>query len=180
MVTVIGYLLITAGIIILARKASAEMAGPAGKAPLEPIPIQVPAPGSIDALISAAAHKYSVNAALIKAVAMTESSLNPNATNPKDPSYGLMGIMPILAEDFGIVRDWHNVTAAELAMIKNPETNLNIGAWFLSKLLGKYSFDQAIQSYNVGEQGYKDGSRNSGYLANVTRYYNEFRNNTIG
>ncbi len=135
---------------------------------------------SIDQMVAAAASQYGVSAALVKAVAMVESSLNPNAQNPSDPSYGLMQIMPILAEDFGIVKDWHNPTAAEIAMIRDPQTNLRIGAWYLKRLTSKYEFDVAVQMYNVGEAGYKAGRRNENYLSKVKRYYNEFRNDSIG
>lgn len=134
---------------------------------------------TVDGMISYVSGKHGVPAALIKAVAMTESSLNPNATNPSDPSYGLMGIMPILAEDYGIVKDWHNATEAEIAMIKDPLTNLNIGAWHLSRLLKQYPFDDSIQMYNVGVSGFKSGRRNAEYLSRVKRYYNEYGNDTI-
>ena len=142
-----------------------------------------PAPdwsGSIDSMISYAASKYHVDANLVRAVAMTESSLNPNAVNPSDPSYGLMQIMPILAEDFGIVKDYHNPTAAEIAMIKDPQTNLRIGAWHLSRLLAEYPFDVAIQMYNVGERGFNEGRRAPDYLKKVKGYYDAYRNNSIG
>ena len=121
-----------------------------------------------------------MDAALVKAVARTESSLNPNASNSSDPSWGLMGIMPILAQDYGIVRDYRNPTAAEIAMIREPQTNLFIGAWNLSRLLKKYSFGIAVQMYNVGEKGYNvDGHRAPDYLEKVTGYYNEYRNNSV-
>lgn len=134
---------------------------------------------TVDGMISYASAKYRVNPALIKAVAMTESSLNPYASNPSDPSWGLMGIMPILAEDFGIVRDWHNPTVSEIAMIRDPLTNLRIGAWHLERLLAQYPFDDAIQMYNVGVSGFKSGRRNPDYLEKVKRYYNEYGNDPI-
>lgn len=136
--------------------------------------------GSLDSMISYAANKYNVDAALVRAVAMTESSLDPNAVNPSDPSYGLMQIQPILAEDFGIVKDYHNATEAEIAMIRDPLTNLRIGAWHLSRLLAKYPFDSAIQMYNVGERGFNEGRRAPEYLAKVKRYYDAYRNDSIG
>jgi soluble lytic murein transglycosylase-like protein len=137
-------------------------------------------PATIDAMIAVAASRYGVDAALVKAIAMTESSLNPRATNPSDPSYGLMQVMPILAQDYGIVKEWQKPTSAEIAMIYDPQTNLYIGSWFLAKLTKKYSRDVAIQMYNVGESGYLQGRRNSEYLARVRRYYDGIRNHTIG
>lgn len=160
-----------AALLFFAKKASGETTS-SGPAVLTPVPTITTEPESIENMISYAAAKYGVSSNLVRAVAKTESSLNPNATNPSDPSYGLMGIMPILAEDFGIVKDWHNPTLAEIAMIRDPQTNLNIGAWHLSRLLKQYSFDVAIQMYNVGITGYNNGARASGYLAKVKGYLN--------
>lgn len=121
------------------------------------------------------ADKYGIDAALIKAVIQNESSWDPQNRNPADPSYGLMGITPQLAQDFGIVKDWQNPTAAEIARIYDPDTNIMIGAGHLSDLLGSYDFDTAIQMYNVGISGFiVYGYRNAGYLAAVTDYYNQY------
>jgi soluble lytic murein transglycosylase-like protein len=172
---ILGVAAILASLIFFAKKAQGETG-------TQFIDFKTPPAGymTIPQMISMAATRYRVDAALVKAVAMTESSMNPNAANPSDPSYGLMQIMPILAEDFGIVKDWHNPTDAEIAMIKEPQTNLNIGTWHLSRLLLRYSLDVAIQMYNVGESGFNQGRRNADYLAKVKRYYDEYRNNPIG
>jgi len=134
-----------------------------------------PAADSIDSIIAENAKRYSVDPALIRAFIKVESDFNPNAVNPSDPSYGLMQIMPILAEDYGIVRDWRNVTEAEIAMIRVPSTNIRIGAWHISRLLNKYVFEEAVQMYNVGETGYKNGKRAADYLAKISRWYNEYK-----
>ena len=132
-------------------------------------------PDSIDAIIAENAKRYSVDPALIRAFIKVESDFNPNAVNPSDPSYGLMQITPMLAEDYGIVRDYHNPTEAEIAMIKVPSTNVRIGTWQISRLLSDYIFEIAVQMYNVGITGYKKGVRASDYLAKITRYYNEYK-----
>ena len=134
-----------------------------------------PAVETIDSIIASNARRYGVEEALIRAIIKVESDFNPNAVNPSDPSYGLMQIMPILAEDFGYVRDWRNVTEAEIAMIRLPETNVQIGTRFLGKLLGKYPQGVAIQMYNIGEAGYNSGHRAAEYLSKVTGYYNEYK-----
>lgn len=167
MLVLAGFGIIVAGLLILAKKAEG------GVSDLTSIPI-VQRGDDLDTLIAEAARKYSVPAALIKAIAMTESSLNPNAVNPSDPSYGLCQIMPILAEDYGIVRDWHNPTDAEIAMIKDPATNLRIAAWHLNRLMSKYTMDVSIEMYNVGESGWLQGRRNSNYVSRVKRFYNEY------
>jgi soluble lytic murein transglycosylase-like protein len=83
--------------------------------------------------------------------------------------------MPILAEDYGFVKDWRNATEAEIAMIRLPENNVQIGTRFLAKLLGKYPKETAVQMYNVGEAGYNLGRRASDYLAKVMRYYQDYK-----
>jgi soluble lytic murein transglycosylase-like protein len=130
---------------------------------------------SLDSLINENAARYGVPGALIKAVIRHESNFDPDAVNPSDPSYGLMQVMPILAEDFGLVKDWRNVTEAEIAMIKIPSKNVQIGSWFLGKLFKKYPLDTAIQMYNVGEAGFNSGHRNAAYLAKVKGYYNAYQ-----
>lgn len=111
--------------------------------------------------------------ALVKAVAKVESNFNPNAKNPLDPSYGLMQITPMLAEDYRLVNDWRNVTSLEIAKIMDINNNLDVACRHLS-YLSKYGFSQMVQSYNVGEWGYKTGVRNRDYLDKVKRWYNEY------
>jgi soluble lytic murein transglycosylase-like protein len=138
-------------------------------------PVAAPSVVTIDSIIADNANRYGVEEALVRAIIKVESDFNPNAVNPSDPSYGLMQIMPILAEDYGFVKDWHNVTEAEIAMIRLPENNVQIGTRFLAKLVKKYPQGVAIQMYNVGEAGYNSGHRAAEYLAKVTRWYNEYR-----
>ena len=171
MTLIVGFGLLMGALLLLVKKAETAT---------KTISATVASSETIDSMISYAAAKYGVETALVRAVAMTESSLNPNAVNPMDPSYGLMQVMPILAEDFGIVKDWHNPTPAEIAMIKDPQTNLRIGAWHLKRLLAKYPLPVAIQMYNVGEAGYNKGRRNEDYLNKVLGYYNDFRSNPVG
>lgn len=167
---ILGVGFVLAAVLLMAKKAEGATST---MKPLEPIPVREVE--TIDGLISYVAAKYKVSASLVKAVAMTESSLNPNATNPSDPSYGLMAIQPILAEDFGTVKEWQHPTEAELSMLMDPLTNLSIGAWQLHRLTSKYPLDTAIQMYNVGETGYNvKGYRNSKYLATVKSYLVKF------
>lgn len=150
-----------------------------GPKEMVPIPIQVPGgrEESLDEMIRRVANRYGVDPALVKAIIRQESNFNPYAVNPSDPSYGLMQIMPILGQDFGIVKEWQNPTESEIAMIKDPETNIRCGTWFLSTLLKDNPLDAAIQMYNVGRRGYNEGRRNADYLAKVKRFYNEYQSN---
>ena len=110
---------------------------------------------------------------LVKAVAKVESNFNPLAKNPSDPSYGLMQVTPMLAQDYGYVKDWRSVTSLEIDKIMNIDINLTIACQQLA-YLNRYSFNQQIQSYNVGEWGFKTGSRNVDYLEKVRGYYYEY------
>ena len=131
---------------------------------------------TVSEIVSRFSRRFGVEEALIHAHIQVESSGNPNATNPSDPSYGLMGVTPRLAQDYGFVSDWRNVTAAEIAKLKDPAINIEIGSRFLSYLHRKYPFDVATQMYNCGEHGYNtNGVRVPEYLSRVRRWYDEFR-----
>jgi len=135
---------------------------------------------SLDSIITKNAARYGIDSALIKAFIKTESNFNADAVNPISSdnaftSYGLMQITPILAEEFGLVRDYHNITESEIAMIMGAETNVQIGSWYIGQLTHKYELDAAIQMYNVGESGYNSGRRNTDYLTKVKRYYDEYK-----
>ena len=119
------------------------------------------------------ADAWSLEPALVKAIAKVESDFKPGAKNPADPSYGLMQITPALAYDYGIIVNYRNPSEFEIEMIFDIDNNLNVACWFLNKLK-KYSFAQQVQSYNVGERGYKDGRRNYDYLNKVRSYYEKY------
>lgn len=131
--------------------------------------------------ISEASKTWGVNSALIKAIIRTESNFDAWAENIEDPkkdydsSYGLMQVRTQVAQDFGVVKDWKNPTSSEIAALFSPQSNVNLGTRFLSKLLGKYPLETAIQMYNVGEAGFNKGYRNLEYLARVKRFYNEYK-----
>ena len=83
-----------------------------------------------------------------------------------------MQITPMLAQDYGIVRNYKEITDAEISMLFEPSKNLDVGCWYLDRLLRQYTFDQAIQMYNVGIRGYLiNGARNPEYLRKVSDYY---------
>lgn len=126
-------------------------------------------------IISDHSKRYNVPTALIKAVIKQESSWNVYARNPSDPSYGLMGIMPIVAQDYGIVTDWHNPTQAEIDSIYVPFNNIGCGAKLLHRLMSSHDLPTAIEMYNVGERGYEElGRRNSNYRTSVMNRYQEY------
>ena len=111
--------------------------------------------------------KYGVDPLLVFAVIRHESNFNPNAVNPNDPSYGLMQITKAVTKDFG----------KPDANLFDPETNIEIGTWFLAYLVNKHGLDIGVQMYNCWETGYlKNGVRVPNYLAKVKGYYQEYKN----
>ena len=130
---------------------------------------------TLNDIIEYNAKQYSVPTALIKAFIANESSWEVFARNPDDPSYGLMGIMPIVAQEYGIVKDWKVVTQAEIDLIYVPQNNIGCGSKLLGKLLAKYPMDQVIHMYNVGEHAYNvHGARNTGYFNKVIDSYHKY------
>ena len=127
----------------------------------------------IQTWIDSSAAFYSVDPNLVRAIIKKESSWNPNAINPHDPSYGLGQVTPICAQDYGIVKDWQNPTKEEIKKIYDPQTNIDIIAWDLDRP-AKYTLDVVIQMYNEGEEAYLEGKRVPDYLAKVMEFYNEY------
>jgi len=126
------------------------------------------------------AEKNRVDPNLIRALIKKESSWDPEGINPSDPSFGLMAITPILAQDYSeltgdvIVKDWRNRTAEEVQAIFDPETNLKIGCWNIGRYLPVCSLEESIQMYNLGRHGYLSGGRVPDYLEKVLRFYDEY------
>lgn len=127
----------------------------------------------VQAKIIKYANAWFLEPALVKAIAKVESDFKPDAKNPADPSFGLMQITPALAYDFGLIINWRNPSKFEIERIFDIDNNLNVACWFLNRLK-KYSFAQQVQSYNVGETGYKNGRRNHDYLNKVKKYYEKY------
>jgi len=107
---------------------------------------------SQDAPILAAARRYSVDPALVKAVVWRESRFNARACGSKG-ELGLMQIMPAAA-----ARDWAQAQGIALPAsgdLFNPVTNTLVGAWYLDRLLRRYSHTDnpaayALADYNAG------------------------------
>jgi len=177
-ITGIVVVLLLGGLAVLGLVKSAQGGAPA--APGGPNGSR-PAPWPFADLIDKWARFYGLEPELIAAHAKTESSFNPSAINTEDPaldydsSYGLMGVQLSVAQDAGAVKDYKHATAAEIAWLRDPDNNIQIGAWNVERWHRRYSWDVAVQMYNVGENGYNNlGRRNSAYLNKVREAYNVY------
>jgi len=103
---------------------------------------------------------------LVRAIAIKESSLNPNAINTTDrpPSVGLMGLKVPTA------RGYVPSVSTEMDLF-DPPTNIRAGTLFLKdlerKYLTSYGLDGVIQMYNLGETRFRMGERAPFYLSSV-------------
>lgn len=129
-----------------------------------------------EALLTAAAKEFKVDAALMKAMMAAESGFNPAAMSPKG-AIGLMQIMPATAERYGIEGD---AKASIQQKLTDPKTNLRLAARYLRDLNQLFPNQQhlIIASYNAGEgavQKYRNQvppyleTRN--YVQLVTQFY---------
>jgi soluble lytic murein transglycosylase len=131
--------------------------------------------------------EFNLDKNIVYSVIKVESKFNSNAVSKKDAK-GLMQIRDI-------TRDW----AAEELKIKDvdifdPETNIRIGCWYLSKLYDEFGkLDLVIAAYNGGsgnvkkwledDKYSKDGEnlhsipfdQTSNYVDKVKKYYKEYK-----
>ena len=93
----------------------------------------------LDSVIAVAAEKYSLDPALIKAVARAESCFDPLAVS-RVGAKGLMQLMPPTAQELGVRR------------IFDTQENMMGGAKYLAQMLKRYSNDTnlALAAYNAG------------------------------
>jgi soluble lytic murein transglycosylase-like protein len=121
-------------------------------------------------IIQKAADRYDVDAALVKAIIMAESSYNPNAVS-KRGAKGLMQLMPRTAQALG-VED-----------IFNPEHNIDAGVRYFRKLMNRFNGDikLALAAYNAGSKNvrYYDGippfKATRYYVEKVFEYYEYYK-----
>ena len=91
-----------------------------------------------DHLILEASRKYMLSAALIKAVCMAESGMNPSAKS-RVGAQGLMQLMPATADGLGVTDPW------------DPAQNIDGGSKYLRKNLDRFgNLELALAAYNAG------------------------------
>ena len=105
-----------------------------------------------DSLITQIASEHSLDPHLVKAVVWKESQFQADMIG-KNNERGLMQVSEIAA------RDWaksNSVTNFEPNQLFNPEINLEIGCWYLSKALQRWNSQPepvpfALAEYNAGK-----------------------------
>lgn len=110
---------------------------------------RLPGYESAKPLLEEAALSYSLEPALVIAVAAAESAFNTDAISRKG-ALGLMQVMPATAERYGVsARSPQEVRRAVL----EPRLNAQIGSRYLADLLRMFNGDKelALAAYNAGE-----------------------------
>ncbi len=135
--------------------------------------------GAYDALFTQWGGQYGVSPLLLKAIAFTESTLNPNAANtsdPTDPSYGLMQISCKPDGSGGCQANEFNLTgwppAGGPQGLLDPATSIRLAAELMGKNLAQTQGNtwRAVAEYNSGRPRVHDDPV---YVAHVQRFVQE-------
>lgn len=152
--------------------------------PIEETQASEPAAVTLDDLFEQYGARFAVDPALLKAVAMVESGLNPLAVRnnpPHDVSVGLMQILCIpdasgvCQNQFPALSDWRGTTFESL---KNPELNICIGARILSDNIRRYGFPRGLAVYNSWSARHASVNGpfpNDAYVAKVLHNFNRLK-----
>lgn len=97
------------------------------------------------------AKTYRVDPCLIAALISVESSFDPNAVNPSDPSYGLGQVQVTTARDY-----LPGVSSSDLL---DPATNIQVVCAHVAHLQYREGFPMpdGIGAYNTGAAGWRKG-----------------------
>ncbi|WP_083960836.1 lytic transglycosylase domain-containing protein [Thermodesulfobacterium hveragerdense] len=126
-------------------------------------------PGEYENWFEKVAQDFSLDPALLKAIAKVESSFNPRAISPKG-AMGIMQLMPQTARLVGVEDPYH------------PLENLKGGAKYLRMLIDEFrELTLALAAYNAGPEkvklyrGIPPYPETQSYVKNVLYYYSIFK-----
>jgi soluble lytic murein transglycosylase-like protein len=97
----------------------------------------------------------------ILAIVWEESTGNPLAFNPHDPSWGLMGVTRLIAHAYG------HFASGDNSWQTDPDKNMKCGAAYLADLKKKHLEAYPtlwMDEYNTGETAFARGVRSPGYV----------------
>ncbi|MCP3952795.1 MAG: lytic transglycosylase domain-containing protein [Desulfobacterales bacterium] len=122
------------------------------------------------AIIQQAGQRHGVEAALIQAIIMAESSYNPHAVSHRGAA-GLMQLMPATADSMGVKDRF------------DPEHNIDGGVRYFKRLLVRFDGDKrlALAAYNAGARkvrqynGIPPYKTTRSYIARVFQYYQTYK-----
>jgi soluble lytic murein transglycosylase-like protein len=137
---------------------------------------------SIDDIFRAVGEEYGVPPALLKAIAIVESSMDARAVNPRDNES--IGLMQILCKPDGKggcgnrfdIDGWETITREKLF---DPETNIRMGAQILKWNLDTYGYPKGVAVYNAWDQRFTDQNgpfKNADYVSKVVAHYGRLAN----
>ncbi|QPJ63800.1 MAG: lytic transglycosylase domain-containing protein [Candidatus Nitronauta litoralis] len=137
-------------------------------------------PENVQQIIFDESVKYGFDPLFLTAVIVTESSFNKRAKSSRG-ALGLMQIRPATAR--GLVGEV-DATGDEPLSLYDPEQNVALGAYYLSKLIARFGdLKLALEAYNHGPSRLgrilRKGKRPTRYSSKVLRLYKEFRSQSI-
>jgi soluble lytic murein transglycosylase len=105
-----------------------------------------------DSLIVKVAREYDLDPRLIKAVVWRESRFQADMTG-RNGERGLMQVSEVAARDWAAAKGVRDLHPEQLF---NPEINLEIGTWYLSKAVQRWNSEDnavpfALAEYNAGK-----------------------------
>jgi hypothetical protein len=148
-----------AALSVLGGDPSQEQAAPTSAPAQTPAPL---APSKFDSVFANAGKQYGVDPQDLKRLAITESSLNPNAINQHDSNGGSFGLMQINGQHLAGM-------GATPQSILDPQTNVNAGAQIWANALQQAGGDKvkAVQIYKgaTTPQGQQAVSKAANFIA---------------
>ncbi|MFW5670484.1 MAG: lytic transglycosylase domain-containing protein [Acetivibrio ethanolgignens] len=114
-----------------------------------------------------AAKVYNIDEKLLMAVAHRESTFTPGIVS-RGGAVGLMQIMPATGAGYGVNAD----------QLKDPRTNINIGASIISNSITNYNGDKvrALSAYNQGSARVSRGNYSTAYATKIISAYTGINN----
>jgi len=127
-------------------------------------------------LVKRAAYDFDLDLALMMAVIHKESTFNPEATNPSDPSYGLAGIQAFWIDGrLGIRGTEQDLLRAEFSVTALANILLYyLGRHSMMKPRRVFKLPAEIDVHQRGETQFLKGNRNLPYRDAVAGFYRDW------